>query len=166
MQNGFVWFWGRMKFQNLNCALKTLSWGRLTESVPHNFSFMIFSQVKKTYQLLKQKVSEKREIYFVIIQAMIPLIFLSQPLNLLLEFVKFLPGVVVVVVLDILVALRFVQLCLYLAELRLREFQFCLNFVLFRVASVQPHLELFHLRKLRSLVFLFQLLSVLKNLLN
>ena len=84
---------------------------------------------------------------------MIPLIFLSQPLNLLLEFVKFLPGVVVVVVLDILVALRFVQLCLYLAQLRLRELQFCLNFVLFRVASVQPHLELFHLRKLRSLWF-------------
>ena len=80
-------------------------------------------------------------------QILIPVIFMSKPLNFLFELVQLLSGVVVVVVLEVLVALGLVQLRLDLAELGLGELQLGLDLVLLGVTSVQPHLQLLNLQQ-------------------
>ena len=70
-----------------------------------------------------------------------PVVFLSQSFNLLLVFVNLLSAVVVVVVLEVLVSLGFVQFRLQFAELGLTELELCLYLVLLGIAPVQPNLE-------------------------
>ena len=85
-----------------------------------------------------------------------PLVLLPKSLYFLLELVQFLSGVVVVVVLDVLVSLRLVQLRLDLAQLGLAELQLRLDLIFLSVRSVQSYLQLLNLKQLKCFSKIFQ----------